>query len=135
MSARKLESIGSLQDQRHCGSAPGALTLSPDAVVIHKSGIEFRSDTAFPVGGNDGDAALAARRCEGALQCVVVDCTGTKHTGYHSPCCSPSVQTGGGPTERNGVFVVKLSSSEAGSRFHRAEPSVVRLCFFADQVR
>jgi len=84
MSARKLESIGSLQDHVTVEARQARLTLSPDAVVIHKSGIEFRSDTAFPR-WVEMTVTLHSPQDGAKVHCngVVVDCTGTKHTGYH----------------------------------------------------
>jgi len=84
MSARRIESIGSLQQNVTVEARQARLILSPDAVVIHKGGIEFRSETAFGrwvemtvtlQSSHDG----AKVHCTG----VVVDCTGSKHTGYH----------------------------------------------------
>ena len=60
------------------------LTLNPEAVSLHKGGIEFRSQTAFAPwvemtltlqSPNDG----ARVNCTG----VVVGCQGSKHVGYH----------------------------------------------------
>ena len=84
MSARKLGSSGSFQQNVTVEARQVSLTLSPNAVVIHKRGIEFRSDTAFPrwvemtvslQSPHDG----AKVHCNG----VVVDCSGSKHAGYH----------------------------------------------------
>lgn len=83
MSARK---INPANPEQHLtvNSRQASLTLSPEAVSIHKGGIEFRSQSAFanwvemtvtiksPVDG-------ATVNCTG----VVVDCTGNKHSGYH----------------------------------------------------
>jgi hypothetical protein len=59
------------------------LILSPDAVVIHKNGIEFRSPTPLAPWKEmtvelqaDDDAKV---NCAG----VVIACTGNKHSGYH----------------------------------------------------
>jgi hypothetical protein len=61
-----------------------SMTLSPEAVSIHRGGIEFRSEQSFPrwvemtvtiKSPHDG----ATVNCTG----VVVDCTGNKHAGYH----------------------------------------------------
>jgi len=84
MSARKLGSASSFQQHLTVEARQARLTLSPDAVVIHKRGIEFRSETAFPrwvemivTLQSPHDAAKV--HCTG----VVVDCSGSKHTGYH----------------------------------------------------
>ena len=60
-----------------------SLSLSPESVVIHRGGIEFRSPTSFP---SWTEMTLALKtpdddqiRCSG----VVVSCTGNKHVGYH----------------------------------------------------
>jgi len=86
MSARKLEGIGASPNQQHVTvqARQSRLTLAPAAVAIHKGGIEFRSQTAFPrwvemtvtlQSPSDGSKV----NCSG----VVVDCTGNKHAGYH----------------------------------------------------
>ena len=60
------------------------LTLSPDAVVIHKAGIEFRSATPFPK-WVEMTVTLQSPQDESRVNCsgIVVDCTGNRHTGYH----------------------------------------------------
>ena len=84
MSARKIQSLspeknGSVTVQ----ARQTRLTLSPESVVIHKGGIEFQSEAAFPKWVEmtvtvqspfDGSRV----NCSG----VVVDCTGSKHAGY-----------------------------------------------------
>jgi hypothetical protein len=86
MSARKLEGLGVSPNQQHVTveARQTRLTLSPAAVTIHKGGIEFRSQTAFPrwvemtvtlQSPHDG----AKVNCSG----VVVECSGSKHAGYH----------------------------------------------------
>ena len=47
MSARKLGIAGSFQQPVTVEARAARLALSPDAVVIHKNGIEFRSPTPF----------------------------------------------------------------------------------------
>jgi hypothetical protein len=82
MSARKITNHGN-SEQLTVNSRKARLTLSPDAVSIHKGGIEFRSETSFPIwvemtvtlqSPNDG----ATVNCTG----VVVGCSGNKHAGY-----------------------------------------------------
>lgn len=84
MSARKIGSIGSLQQHVTVEARQARLTLSPDAVVIHKAGIEFRSETAFPR-WVEMTVALQSPHDGAKVHCtgVVVDCTGSKHAGYH----------------------------------------------------
>jgi hypothetical protein len=84
MSARKLEITGSLQQNVTVEARQARLTLSPNSVVIHKNGIEFRSPTPF----NDWTemtVALESPPDGGKVHCtgVVIACTGDKHTGYH----------------------------------------------------
>jgi len=60
------------------------LSLSPDAVVFHKGGIEFRSSTPLPT-WIDMTLTLQSPRDGGKVHCngVVISCTGNRHTGYH----------------------------------------------------
>jgi hypothetical protein len=60
------------------------LSLSPDAVIIHKNGIEFRSATPFSPWA-EMTLVLRSPRDAGKVHCngVVIACTGNKHTGYH----------------------------------------------------
>lgn len=60
------------------------MALSPESVVIHRSGIEFRSSTAFPR-WVEMTVSLQSPLDSGSVRCsgVVVDCTGNKHSGYH----------------------------------------------------
>ena len=82
MSARKITNHGN-SEQLTVNSRKASLTLSPDAVSIHKGGIEFRSESSFPIwvemtitlqSPHDG----ATVNCTG----VVVGCSGNKHAGY-----------------------------------------------------
>jgi hypothetical protein len=84
MSARRVEASESLNHHVTVEARQTRLSLSPNSVIIHKNGIEFRSSAAFapwtemtltlqsPVGGSKV-------HCNG----VVIACTGSKHTGYH----------------------------------------------------
>ena len=84
MSARRVDASSSLNQQVTVEARQTRLSLSPNAVIIHKNGIEFRSSTAFapwtemtmslqsPLGGTKV-------HCNG----VVISCTGTRHTGFH----------------------------------------------------
>jgi hypothetical protein len=81
MSARKAESpLQNLTVQ----ARQTRLSLSPDSVIIHKSGIEFRSGAPFAP-WTEMTIMLQSRRDEGRVNCtgVVIACTGNKHTGYH----------------------------------------------------
>ncbi len=83
MSARKINQANPEQ-QLTVNSRQASLTLSPEAVSIHKGGIEFRSQSAFP---NWVEMTVTLKSpVDGAtVNCtgVVVDCTGNKHSGYH----------------------------------------------------
>ena len=84
MSARKISSVGALGEQVTVAARQVSLTLSPEAVSIHRGGIEFRSEKSFPrwvemTVGVQSPHDGAQVNCTG----VVVDCTGNKHAGYH----------------------------------------------------
>jgi hypothetical protein len=83
MSAKHFVGDGSFEQPVTVEARQTRLELSADTVVIHKSGIEFRSPTPFspwtemtlalqPPGGG-------RLRCHG----VVIACSGNKHAGYH----------------------------------------------------
>ena len=82
MSARKAEITGSLQHLT-VEARQTRLTLSPDSVVIHKNGIEFRS--AAPFAAWTEMTITLSSRGDGKVNCtgVVISCTGNKHSGYH----------------------------------------------------
>ena len=84
MSARKIGSVEPLQQPVTVEARQTRLTLNPEAVSLHKGGIEFRSKTAFAPwvemtltlqSPSDGAGSTAPG--------VVVDCQGNKHVGYH----------------------------------------------------
>ena len=83
MSARRAELTGSL-NHLTVEARQRRLSLSPDAVIIHKNGIEFRSATPFSTWA-EMTLTLQSPRDAGKLHCngVVISCTGNKHTGYH----------------------------------------------------
>jgi hypothetical protein len=83
MSARKIGSVA-LDEQVTVAARQSALTLSPEAVSIHKGGIEFRSERAFPR-WVEMTVTLQSPQDGGRVNCtgVVVDCAGNKHAGYH----------------------------------------------------
>jgi hypothetical protein len=84
MSARKIGSVEPTEQPVTVEARQTRLTLAPEAVSLHKGGIEFRSKAAFAPwvemtvtlqSPNDG----ARVNCTG----VVVDCQGNKHLGYY----------------------------------------------------
>jgi hypothetical protein len=83
MSARKAEVAGSLHHVT-VEARQTRLSLSPDSVVIHKNGIEFRSATPFSPWA-EMTLTLQSPGDGGKVHCngVVIACTGNKHTGYH----------------------------------------------------
>jgi hypothetical protein len=83
MSARKLEALGPLQ-QFTVEARQTRLSLSPNSVIIHKNGIEFRSATPFAP-WTEMTMTLRSPGEGGRVHCagVVISCTGSKHTGYH----------------------------------------------------
>jgi hypothetical protein len=84
MSARKLGNVGSLRQQITVAARQTRLELSTDAVVIHKSGVEFRSPAPFNL-WTEMTVALQSPQDESPIQCsgVVIACSGSKQTGYH----------------------------------------------------
>jgi hypothetical protein len=84
MSARKLGSVSSLHQQVTVEARQSKLELSADTVVIHKSGIEFRSPSPFNE-WSEMTVTLQSPRDGGRLNCsgVVIACSGNKHAGYH----------------------------------------------------
>jgi hypothetical protein len=82
MSARKLGSIGSLDQHLTLEDRQTRLELSADTVSIHKNGIEFRSPTPF----KEWSEMTVALQSPGGekLQCagIIISCAGSKHTGY-----------------------------------------------------
>jgi hypothetical protein len=84
MSARKIELAPSLNQQVTVEARQTRLTLSSNAVVLHKNGIEFRSATPF-ASWTEMTLALQSASDGGKVHCngVVIGCTGNKHTGYH----------------------------------------------------
>ena len=82
MSASKVQTTGSFQEltieARH-----SRLSLSPDSVVIHKNGIEFRSAAPFSEWA-EMTLTLQSPGGGGRVHCtgVVIACAGNRHTGY-----------------------------------------------------
>jgi hypothetical protein len=60
------------------------LTLSPNAVIIHKNGIEFRSPSPYSA-WKEMTLTLESPQDGAKVHCtgVVIACTGNKHAGYH----------------------------------------------------
>jgi hypothetical protein len=85
MSARKAESHGPPNPVAVTVQARQTrLSLSPDSVIFHKNGLEFRSDTAFAPWA-EMTLTLQSPPEGGRIHCtgVVISCTGNKHSGYH----------------------------------------------------
>jgi hypothetical protein len=84
MSARNVGNAGSIQQNVTVEARQTRLSLSPDAVVIHKSGIEFRSPAPFSP-WTEMTLTLQSPRDGGRVHCsgVVISCSGNKHAGYH----------------------------------------------------
>ncbi len=83
MSARRAEGTGSVHHVT-VEARQTRLLLSPDSVVFHRNGIEFRSTTPFSPGA-EMTLTLQSPLGAGKLHCngVVISCTGNKHTGFH----------------------------------------------------
>jgi hypothetical protein len=58
------------------------LTLSPDAIIISRNGMEFRSANPYSPWK---EMTLTLQSTEGRVHCngVVISCTGSRHSGYH----------------------------------------------------
>ena len=84
MSARKLANGNSFHRNGLVEARQTRLELSSDAVVIHKSGVEFRSPVPFNLWA-EMTIGLQSSRDESPIQCsgVVIACSGNKHAGYH----------------------------------------------------
>jgi hypothetical protein len=83
MSARRSTSAGSLQEVT-VEARQTRLSLSPNSLIIHKDGIEFRSAVPF-LEWTEMTLTLQSPHEGGKIHCtgVVISCTGNKHTGYH----------------------------------------------------
>jgi hypothetical protein len=84
MSAKKYVGGSSFEQPVTVEARQASLELSADTVVIHKSGIEFRSPTPFNP-WTEMTVALQPPGGGGRLHChgVVIACSGSKHAGYH----------------------------------------------------
>jgi len=83
MSARKVEITSPLQHLT-VEARQTRLSLSPDSVIIHKNGIEFRSASPFAA-WTEMTMTLRSPKDGGKVHCtgVVISCTGNKHSGFH----------------------------------------------------
>jgi hypothetical protein len=83
MSASKVQTTGSFQEVT-VEARQTRLSLSPDSVIIHKNGIEFRSPAPFSEWA-EMTLTLQSPGGGGRVHCtgVVIACTGNRHTGYH----------------------------------------------------
>lgn len=83
MSASKVQSTGSFAEVT-VEARQTRLSLSPDSVIIHKNGIEFRSPAPFSEWA-EMTLTLQSPGGGGRVHCsgVVIACTGNRHTGYH----------------------------------------------------
>ena len=84
MSAKRFVGGDSFEQPVTVEARQASLELSADTVVIHKSGIEFRSPAPFNP-WTEMTVALQPPGGEGGLHChgVVIACSGNRHTGYH----------------------------------------------------
>ena len=82
MSARKVEILNSFHHVT-VEARQTRLSLSPDSVIIHKNGIEFRSPSPFAT-WTEMTLTLQSPPDHGTVHCsgVVISCSGNKHTGY-----------------------------------------------------
>ncbi len=84
MSGKKLRDASALEPKVAVAARQTKLELGADTVSIHKSGIEFRSPTAFEE-WTEMTVSLQSPVDGSRLSCngVVVACAGNRHTGYH----------------------------------------------------
>jgi hypothetical protein len=84
MSARKISAISKFDHPVTLEAPQTRLELSAEKVVIHKSGIEFRSPTAFQP-WSEMTISLQSPADGGKMNCsgVVIACSGNKHTGFN----------------------------------------------------
>ena len=83
MSARIAE-VASASHRVTLQARQARLSLSPDSIILHRNGIEFRSGTPFSPWA-EMTMTLQSSRDGGRVHCngVVISCTGNKHAGYH----------------------------------------------------
>ena len=82
MSSSKLDRSGVFQSLK-VESHQTQLTLTPDAVQVHKNGIEFRSVRPFAVWKEmTVEMVPSGESRKVHFNGVVVECTGNRHAGY-----------------------------------------------------
>jgi hypothetical protein len=84
MSARKLGNDNLFQQRITVAARQTSFELPADSVMIHKSGVEFRSPVPFNP-WTEMTVGLQSLQDENRIQCsgVVIACSGNKHVGYH----------------------------------------------------
>jgi hypothetical protein len=84
MCARKFDGISSFEQPVTLEAPQTRLELSADKVVIHKSGVEFRSPTPFTA-WSEMTVSLQSPGDGSRLNCsgVVIACNGNKHAGFN----------------------------------------------------
>ena len=84
MSAKRFVGGDSFEQPVTVEARQASLELSADTVVIHKSGIEFRSPAPFNP-WTEMTVALQSPHGGVGLHChgVVIACAGNRHAGYH----------------------------------------------------
>jgi len=84
MSAKKIGSLGSVENSVSVTGRQAALELPAEKVAVHKKGIEFRSPEPFTE-WSEMTVTLQSPRDGSRLSGhgVVVACAGNKHSGYH----------------------------------------------------
>ncbi len=84
MCARKFEGTSSFEQPVTLEAKQTRLELSAEKVVIHKSGIEFRSPSPFHT-WSEMTIILQSPQDGSKVNCagVVIACNGNKHTGFN----------------------------------------------------
>src|ERR1041384_2889737 len=84
MSARRIASTSPAIEHVTVEARQTRLSLSPNSVILHKNGIEFRSTAPFSP-WTEVTLTLQSPREDGKVHCnvVVISCTWNKHPGYH----------------------------------------------------
>jgi hypothetical protein len=91
MSARRAEFAGNLHHVT-VQARQTRLVLSPDAVIFHKNGIEFRSASQFaPWTEMLLTLQSPGDHCKVHCSGVVIACKGTRHAGYHVSMVFPGL--------------------------------------------
>jgi len=84
MCAKKIASVGVIDNSVEVKGRQASLELSPETVSIHKNGIEFRSPKPFNE-WSEMTISLQSPEDGRKFTCagVVVACAGNRHAGYH----------------------------------------------------